>query len=373
MKLLHLADIHLGKKFSWLKQDAGKHRARIWNTFEKSLKYAQDNSIPVIIICGDIFDSPYPSQEQIDKFDRLIDPILESGVNIVILPGNHDRAEQGSVWNQYPERKNLSIFKTNEFSKLELPELNINLFARAITTQNSANSPISGFNKVINTSETQGQINIVLAHGALDIGKKSSGVIKSTEIEELSELGIDYLALGDWHGFQQRKIANLQLAYPGSIEYLDSTQNNSGFGLIVEIDKDKTNTTITQQKFSELELIHKNFKLEQTEQKIIENEISNLMGDSKIFKAKISGNTKLEQRMSKFIDQLYKRFSNKFYYFDVIDNTDLKVNSQDLENFPEGSIPNEFIKIIDQKTKSGDIDGDIAEEVLELGISTLTD
>ena len=62
MKIIHLADVHLGSKMeSRLPSDkAAKRRNEIRASFLRTAEYAEQNGVTAIIIAGDLFDGNNP-------------------------------------------------------------------------------------------------------------------------------------------------------------------------------------------------------------------------------------------------------------------------------------------------------------------------
>lgn len=88
MKLNALAvgDLHLGglKFLNGFIQDPDDY---IYKSLDDVVVYAKEHSIKTVILLGDIFDNPYPSQED---HKRLFKYLLASGLDWYIISGNHD-------------------------------------------------------------------------------------------------------------------------------------------------------------------------------------------------------------------------------------------------------------------------------------------
>lgn len=93
MKILHTSDWHLGKKLEGLK------RIEEQKKFIDTLEIIVRNEDPkVILIAGDIFDTPNPSSEAESLFFDSLKKLSNSGKRaIVIIPGNHDSPERLSA------------------------------------------------------------------------------------------------------------------------------------------------------------------------------------------------------------------------------------------------------------------------------------
>lgn len=93
MKILHTSDWHLGKKLEGLKRI--EEQKKFIDTLEIIVR---EEDPKVILIAGDIFDTPNPSSEAESLFFDSLKKLSGSGKRaIVIIPGNHDSPERLSA------------------------------------------------------------------------------------------------------------------------------------------------------------------------------------------------------------------------------------------------------------------------------------
>lgn len=89
MKLLHLSDLHLGKRlneYSMLEDQ---------EYILKKIIYVIDIEKPVaIIIAGDIYDKSIPSAEAVKLFDDFLVSLAKRKLEVFVISGNHDSAER---------------------------------------------------------------------------------------------------------------------------------------------------------------------------------------------------------------------------------------------------------------------------------------
>lgn len=89
MKLLHLSDLHLGKRvnaFS-LAEDQRYILGQI-------LEIADREKPQGILIAGDIYDKPVPPAEAVTIFDGFLSALADREIPVFIISGNHDSAER---------------------------------------------------------------------------------------------------------------------------------------------------------------------------------------------------------------------------------------------------------------------------------------
>ena len=91
MKLLHTADLHLGKTL---------HETPLLSVQEKMLDDIHDiltqHDYAALIIAGDVYDRAIPSAEAVSLFSRFLARIREDcpDTAVCIIPGNHDSAQR---------------------------------------------------------------------------------------------------------------------------------------------------------------------------------------------------------------------------------------------------------------------------------------
>lgn len=89
MRLIHLADLHLGKRlfeFSLLDD-----QRCILDAIDK---IADARSADTIVISGDVFDKRIPSAEAVTLFDDYLTRQVRAGRRVAVIAGNHDSAER---------------------------------------------------------------------------------------------------------------------------------------------------------------------------------------------------------------------------------------------------------------------------------------
>lgn len=89
MKLLHISDLHIGKRvneFSMLEDQ--KYILR------QILAIADDCRADGVMIAGDIYDKPVPSAEAVAVFDWFLTELADRGKQVYAVSGNHDSAER---------------------------------------------------------------------------------------------------------------------------------------------------------------------------------------------------------------------------------------------------------------------------------------
>ncbi len=89
MKLIHLSDLHIGKRvneFSMLEDQRA-----ILSQILAAVKREQADGV---LVAGDIYDKPVPPAEAVQMFDEFLTRLAELETPVFVISGNHDSAER---------------------------------------------------------------------------------------------------------------------------------------------------------------------------------------------------------------------------------------------------------------------------------------
>ena len=89
MKLMHLSDLHLGKRlneFSLLEDQA--------YILLKILNVVDEEQPDAVLIAGDVYDKSVPSAEAVELFDDFLVRLSERKTQVFVISGNHDSPER---------------------------------------------------------------------------------------------------------------------------------------------------------------------------------------------------------------------------------------------------------------------------------------
>lgn len=88
MRILHISDIHLGKKLQ--EQSRVADHA---DFFDQAIAIAKEQEVDLVIVAGDLYDSPNVSSQSRFLFHNFSKRVVqELGKKIIIIAGNHDSA-----------------------------------------------------------------------------------------------------------------------------------------------------------------------------------------------------------------------------------------------------------------------------------------
>lgn len=89
MKLLHMSDLHLGRRFynlSFLSLQK--------DILQDILHCIDMHAITTVLLSGDIYDKPVPPAEAVTLFDWFLTQLAERDLTVCMISGNHDSPER---------------------------------------------------------------------------------------------------------------------------------------------------------------------------------------------------------------------------------------------------------------------------------------
>lgn len=212
LKLLHTSDVHLGRSFGNLGEAARDHQLRVEAAFSRVCQAARQHDCSLLLIAGDMFDSPRVNQACV-RF--ALEAIQSAGVPVVVIPGNHDPAVTHPFTSS---RLPTNLFWLPGSEPLELPGLDLCIFPSLA----GADGPASRYN-------------VALLHVSIEGGLVEPGE-RTLRADAIAAHRFDYAALGDWHAFKDCSIAGCRIFYSGSPELVMPGQSLPGTALVVTVD-----------------------------------------------------------------------------------------------------------------------------------------
>ena len=89
MKLIHLSDLHIGKRVNEVSMlEEQKH------ILSQILEIIREEQAHAVLIAGDVYDKTVPSAEAVMLFDDFLCRLAKEQVPTFIISGNHDSPER---------------------------------------------------------------------------------------------------------------------------------------------------------------------------------------------------------------------------------------------------------------------------------------
>lgn len=235
--LFHSADFHLGSPFSGLDvRESEARRRELLDSFASTCALAKNEGCSVMLIAGDLFDSGYADSETVS---RVFGILADSGLPVVISPGNHDPYTEGGIYSSRSLPENVRVFESPEMSYFDFPELSLRVHGYAFESERYTADPLAG-----DVELAEGCFNVLCAHG--DIYSPIS-TYAALSLARLEELGFDYVALGHIHKYSEPiKLGGTVVSYSGFPEGRSFDECGFGGALLVNLSEGGTRRAETQ-------------------------------------------------------------------------------------------------------------------------------
>lgn len=89
MKIMHLSDLHIGKKVN----EYSMLQDQIY-ILKEILRIIDNEKVETVIIAGDVYDRSLPPNEALELFDEFLYRLSSRNVNVFVISGNHDSPER---------------------------------------------------------------------------------------------------------------------------------------------------------------------------------------------------------------------------------------------------------------------------------------
>lgn len=247
MKLIHLSDLHLGKRVNEMSMLEDQKEI-----LKQILQIVEEEQPDGVMICGDVYDKTVPSGEAVTLLDDFLWQLAEQQVPVMMISGNHDSPERLAFGNRMMEQSGIhissvyqgrveSVSLQDEFGEVTFwllpfvkpahvrrffPEREIESYTDAVRVA------LEG------VALGDGKRNVLLTHqfvtGAATCESEELQVGGSDNVDASVFEGFDYVALGHIHGPQN--IGSSGIRYCGTpLKYSFSEERHHKSVTVVEL------------------------------------------------------------------------------------------------------------------------------------------
>ena len=364
IKILHTADIHLGREFPLLHEKGREYRSQLLRTFERIVDLAIGENISLLLIAGDLFDTNRVHGIIIGKVLSAFRKLEKRDIQVCILPGTHDAYNDDSIYRFVHFPSNVTVFTPQHDHEI-YKDLDLTVYGKAFDGRLVGESPIRGLSLTDAT-----KFHVGMAHCSIkreDLIEKDSMILSR---DEIANSGLDYLALGHWHSFQDFSQGNTKACYCGSPEPIYVDQKGAGSIAMVSI-HEKGNVGVApvcvgSKKFDEVTIDVGLVKSIEDIAKIVEPKAD----PNLILKITLEGLCNTDYDLSP--QEIEDAFGGQFFCLRVLDQSHPKLDEVRAKDFSEETVIGRFIKIMEGKLdKASQEERVFYEDALKLGFALL--
>lgn len=227
MKILHLADLHLDSAFSgFSKEESDRRRGELRECFVRTLQMGKERGVSLVLIAGDLFDTPFCSAE---TRKVVFDAIRDIACPVVIAPGNHDYYNKNGTYADKALPENAYVFTSDVPTTVAFDGLGVSVTGYAFTSDRYESDPLASLPVL-----SRENINILCAHAELGARISKYAPLSPNAI---ARGGFVYAALGHIHAAPEPIVAGATtIAYSGFMQGRSFDELSSGGAYIVDID-----------------------------------------------------------------------------------------------------------------------------------------
>lgn len=254
MKILHLADVHLGAGYANFGDLARQRGEDVLEAFRRLPDITTEERADAVLFAGDLFDGPAPTPETLAAVRETLRRFVDLCVPVFMVPGNHDSttlrldpyrelARGSRIVVQTGEDRPDRPWPVDDERGLRLAEkhsayiLAAPRFGDPIRIETDA-GPLHVYGVAYDSAESRdplatfqraagGGVHVVLLHASVHDAShwQASGSSLTTTQSALTSLDVDYIALGDHHRPRMPEdFDGVPACYPGSFAACSLTE-----------------------------------------------------------------------------------------------------------------------------------------------------
>lgn len=362
IKVIHCSDLHLDSSMETRlsKENVKERKAELLATFGRMVDYAEEHQVKAIIIAGDLYDKKNISKSAKIIIKSMI--INHPYIDFYYLKGNHDAGNILAEFDELPE--NLKMF-TEQWTSYNIDEAGkIVLTGVELTKDNATNI---SYSLVLDNEK----YNIVTLHG--QIGEyKAKDKTEHIALSEYRDKGIDYMALGHIHSYQQGGLDRRgTYCYPGCLEGRGFDECGEHGFVLLTINEDERTMKSEFVPIASRNLYEVDVDITGTESTVdISERIRNTLeglnySERSLMRVNLVG--KMDFQSEKNIEFLTTQYKEQFFYFEVKDKSVYEINYSEYRY--DASLKGEFIRNVEARN---DISDEEKATIIRYGIQALT-
>lgn len=213
MKLVHAADIHLDSPMHGLSAydtaPVGELRLATRGALRGLVDLCLDEAADVLLIGGDLYDGDWHDYATGAFFVREASRLVEAGVRVVMVTGNHDAASRITKSLRLPA--GVSVLPVEEPGTVVLEDLGL-----AVHGQGYATAAMTSDLSLAYPAPLSGLVNVGLLHTSAD-GRFDHAPYAPCRVDRLAARGYDFWGLGHVH---ERTLlhADPPVLFPGCLQ-----------------------------------------------------------------------------------------------------------------------------------------------------------
>jgi len=364
IRILHTADVHLGREFPSLREKGPEYRRQLLATFEQIINLAIRENVSLLLIAGDLVDTNSVLGTPVRTVLASFKSLEAAGIRACILPGTHDAYSEDSIYRFLDLPANVTVLTPQRVSQT-YADLGLTVYGKAFDGKLVGTSALQGLSLCADS-----RLHVGMAHGSL----RMDGVTdKEAMLVDKSEIGasrLDYLALGHWHSFRDCSQGPTKAFYCGSPEPINMDQKGAGSVALatihdrgkVDVQQIRVGSRVFDEMTINVELVR---SLEDIAQIISAKADPNL-----IMEVTLKGVPNLEHDLDP--RELAEELGGRFFCLRVLDRVSERLDDVLIGDYPQDTVAGGFIRAMESRiAKCSPDEKGIHAEALRLGVALI--
>ena len=259
VKLFVTGDNHIGRKYDRYPEIKEKLIKSRIDCLQDMVRKAEDEGCDFFVVTGDLFDNI--NSIKVGDVKNVVKILSAFNGRVLVLPGNHDYfTGDDKVWRDFENalsKTDHNIAILNEFREYvftDIGDKDVVIYPAFCQSKHSVENNLGWIKNA--EIETQGRINIGIAHGALKgitPDMKEEYFLMSEE--ELERIPVDAWLIGHTHIAypgdldETKETAGYKIFNAGTHEQTDLHNNSEGDCFIIRIEKNDGNPIVYAKKY----------------------------------------------------------------------------------------------------------------------------
>jgi len=364
MKLLHIADVHLGKGFQRLGAQGAAQRRALEEAFTRAVDLALRHQVAAVLIAGDLFDNPRPSAALLDLAARELRRLDHHGIWVALVAGNHDVGPDGFIGggDRLQEAGPRVLLFNRTAESRTIPELDLTITGRS-PDPGTPTSPLAGW-----PAQRTTRFAVGVTHGSVYRGGQVEGP-GTIHPQEIRDLGLDYLALGDWHSASEVSGPPAAAWYAGSPELLAYDQEGAGHALLIDVPAPGraavTPLPVGRRRYARLDI-----DVGAVDDAELRTRVEEAAGPDVICDVILTGVLPVDRVVDP--QALERELADRFFRLRVQSRASLWLDDDQLNRLPDDSVLGRFMRLMRARLAEAAPDQrPVLEEAVQVGIALL--
>lgn len=246
MKLLHTADLHIGKRLNDISLIEDQE-----HILGQIADIAESEGVSGVLVSGDVYDRSTPAAEAMTLFDSFLTRLKDLGIEVFLVSGNHDSDDRIEYFSGFLKNAGINVYgrfdgKLRRFDIDDGDErvsLHLLPFLKPHTVRPFTKEKVESYEDAVRIALSfaeceEDRVNILLSHqfvtgaSVSDSEEHAVGGLDNVSAELFRDF--DYVALGHIH--KPQSVTRPTLRYSGSpLKYSLSEMDHKKSVTLIEI------------------------------------------------------------------------------------------------------------------------------------------